>query len=103
MTLLAIFNLRQKVYRCIYTHFDVSRCFLAILPSASKGNQVASSDIRETSKMANARIFVEKAIATIKWFRILKIQLPLLEMPLLDDIVICCCRLVNLLPPLTGG
>ena len=79
------------------------RCFLAIPPSAAKGNQMTSSDIRETSKVANVRIFVEKAIARIKWFRILKTQLPLLEMPLLDDIVICCCRLVNLLPPLTGG
>ena len=25
MTLLAIFNLRQKVYKCIYTHFDVHK------------------------------------------------------------------------------
>ena len=76
------------------------RSFLA---SAAKGNQMTSSDIRETSKVANVRIFVEKAIARIKWFRILKTQLPLLEMPLLDDFVICCCSLVNLLPPLTGG
>ena len=79
------------------------RSFLAIPPSAAKGNQMTSSDIEETSKVANVRIFVEKAIARIKWFRILKTQLPLLEMPLLDDIVICCSSLVNLLPPLTGG
>ena len=76
------------------------RCFLA---SAAKGNQMTSSDIRETSKVTNVRIFVEKAIARITWFRILKTQLPLLEMPLLDDIVICCCSLVNLLPPLQEG
>ena len=42
------------------------RCCLAILPSASKGNQVTSSDIRVTSKVANARMFVEKAIAIMK-------------------------------------
>ena len=78
-------------------------CFLAITPSASKRNQVTSSDIRENSKVANGKIFVEKTFARIKWFRILKTQLPLLEMPLLDDIVICCCSLVNLLLPLTGG
>ena len=64
---------------------------------------MTSSDIRDTSKVANVTTFVEKAIARIKWFRILKTQLPLLEMPLLDDIVICCCSLVNLIPPLTGG
>ena len=75
------------------------RCFLAVPPSAAKGNQMASSDIRETSKVANVRTFVEKAISRIKWFRILKTQLLLLEMPLLNDIVICCCSLVNLLPP----
>ena len=79
------------------------RCFLAIPTSAAKGNQMTSIDIRQTTKGANLRLFVEKAIARIKWFRILKTQLPLLEMPLLDDIVICCCSLVNLLPPLTGG
>ena len=77
------------------------RCFLAIPPSAAKGYQMTSSDIRETSKVANVRIFVKKAIARIKWFRILKTKLPLLEMSLLDDIVICCCILVNLLQ-LTG-
>ena len=63
---------------------------------------MTSSYIRETSKVANVRIFVEKAIARIKCFKILKTQLPLLEMPLLDDTMICCCNLVNLLPPLTS-
>ena len=42
------------------------RCCLAIPPSASKGNQVTSSDIRVTSKVANVKIFVEKAIARMK-------------------------------------
>ena len=42
------------------------RCFLAIPPSAAKGYQMTSSDIRETSKVANVRIFVEKAIARMK-------------------------------------
>ena len=79
------------------------RCFLAIPPSPAKGNQMTSSDIRETSKVANIRIFVEKAIARIKWFKNLKTQLPLLDKPLLDDIVICCCILVNLLLPSRGG
>ena len=42
------------------------RCCLAISPSASKGNQVTSSDIRVTSKVANVKIFVEKTIARMK-------------------------------------
>ena len=53
----------------------------------------------ETNLVANVRIFVEKEIACLKWFRILKNELPLLEMPLLDDIVIVCSALCNLLPP----
>ena len=48
------------------------RFFLLIPPSTSKGNQGTCRDTRETSKVANARMFVEKAIARIKWFRILK-------------------------------
>ena len=42
------------------------RCCLAIPPSASKGNHMTSSDIRVTSKVANVKIFVEKAIARMK-------------------------------------
>ena len=84
----------------IKSHLTFHRCFLAISPRSSKANRMAISDIREIGKVANVRIFVGKAIARIKWFRILKTQLPLLEMPLLDDIMICFCSLFNLLPPL---
>ena len=42
------------------------RCCLAISPSASKGNQVTSSDIRVTGKVANVKISVEKTIARMK-------------------------------------
>ena len=50
----------------IKSDFAFHRCCLAIPPRALKGNQVTSSDIRMTSKVANARIFVEKAIARTK-------------------------------------
>ena len=76
------------------------RCYLAIPPSAAKGNQMTGKDISETNRVANVQIFVEKAIARVKWYRILKTELTLLELPLVDDIVITCCALVNLLPPL---
>ena len=49
------------------------RCFLAIPPSAAKGNQM-SSDIRETNKVANVTIFVGKVIARIKWFSYLYLK-----------------------------
>ena len=61
-----------------------------------------SNDITETGKVANVKIFVGKPIARITWFRNFKTRASLLEMPPLDDIVICCCSLVNLLSPLIG-
>ena len=46
------------------------------------------------------RIFVEKAIARIKWYRTLNGEMFRLKLPIADGIVITCCALVNLLPPL---
>eukprot|EP00795_Rhopilema_esculentum_P009833 gene9833-18408_t len=77
----------------------MKRCFLAIPPSAARGTQMTQSE-RTTNRVANVWIFVEKAIARVKWFHILKREMSLLEMPLVDDIVVTCCALVNLLPPL---
>ena len=76
------------------------RCYLAIPPSAAKGNQMTAGDVATTSKVTSVRIFLENAIARIKWFRILSSQIPLLELPLVDDIIITCCALANLLEPL---
>lgn len=45
---------------------------------------MTSNDIKETCKVTNVKIFAEKqekAITKIKWFRTLKNQLPLLEIP----------------------
>ena len=64
--------------------------YLGIPPSEAKGYQMTSN------------IFVEKTFAKIKLFRILRTQFRLLEIPLLDDIMICFCKLVNLLSPSTG-
>ena len=61
---------------------------------------MVSQDVAVTSKVANVRIFVEKAIARVKWYRILSAEITMLELPLVDDILIVCCALVNLLPPL---
>ena len=84
----------------IKSDLTLRRCYLAIPPSAAKGSQMTASDVSVTNKVANVRIFVEKAIARMKWFRILSTELTLLELPIVDDIVMICCALVNLLPPL---
>ena len=78
----------------------MKRFYLAVTPSAAKGRQMTKDDVSKTNRVANVCIFVEKAIARLKWFRILINEIPLLEMLLLDDIVIVCSTLCNLLPPL---
>ncbi|CAB4042400.1 Hypothetical predicted protein, partial [Paramuricea clavata] len=84
----------------IKSDLTMKRCYSAIPPSAAKGNHMISDDVAVTSKVANVRIFVEKAIARVKWFRSLSTELTMLELPLVDDILIIYYALVNLLHPL---
>ena len=72
----------------IKTDLTMKRCFLAIPPSAAGRTQMSSRDVKETSRVANLRIYVEKAIARIKCFAFLRNEISLLELPLVDDIVI---------------
>ena len=51
MTLLAIFNLRQKVYRCIYTHFDVSKIYKSL-----KSWSAITLNLNEKTKWVNGVI-----------------------------------------------
>ena len=59
-----------------------------------------SKEVKETSRIANVRIYVEQAIKQMKEFRIIKNELPVLLLPVIDDIVTVCASLVNLLDPL---
>ena len=61
--------------------------------------QMRSSDVKETSQIANVRIHVERAIRRIKIFRILKQEMPLCIVPL-ADIVHVCAALSSLWEPL---
>ena len=70
-----------------------------MLPCASS-MQMLPHDVRETSNIANVRIYVEQAIGRLKVFLLLKNELPISLLPLADDIVRVCCALCNLLPPL---
>ena len=73
---------------------------LCIPPSKAKSMQMLPSDVRKTSNIANVRIYVEQAIGRMKVFHILKNELPISLLPLVDDIVRVCAALCNLLPPL---
>ena len=61
----------------IKTNLAMKQCSLAIPPSAAKRTQMLSNDVKETSNIANVRIYVEQAIGRLKDFQILKLQQPL--------------------------
>jgi hypothetical protein len=68
-----------------------------VLPPGAKGHeQMAGKDVQKTKAIANLRIHVERAIQRLKTFRILKFQMPLNLLPLIDDIVKTCAALCNL-------
>ncbi|KAK3740395.1 hypothetical protein QZH41_000916 [Actinostola sp. cb2023] len=48
---------------------------------------MSKDDVRSTSRIANVRIFVEKAIRRVKEYRILSNEIPVSLLPLLDDII----------------
>ena len=73
---------------------------LAIPPSTIGNLQMSSSAVRETSSIANVRIYVEQAIGRLKTFRFLKNELPITCLPVCDDVVIVTCGLCNMLEPL---
>jgi hypothetical protein len=68
-----------------------------VMPPGAKGHeQMTSQDVQKTKAIANLRIHVERAIQRLKTFRILKNQMPLNLLPLIDDIVVTCAALCNL-------
>ena len=77
------------------------QCSLAIPPSKHTNFQMTQAAVKETSKIANVRIYVEQAIKRIKEFRILQHVIPVSILPIVDDIVLICGALCNLSPPLS--
>ena len=73
---------------------------LEIPPSSSGLEQMSTSDVKKTKRVANARIHLARAIGRMKLFAILQNTLPVSLVPLIDDILTVCGALVNLLPPL---
>ena len=63
---------------------------LCIPPSCASSMQLLPRDVRETSNIANVRIYVEQAIGRLKVFLLLKNELPISLLPLADDIAVFC-------------
>ena len=76
------------------------QCTLARPPSTQKNLQLNEIDVAKISRVANARIYVEQAIRQLKEFQILKNELPISLLPLVNDIVKVCAALVNFQKPL---
>lgn len=62
--------------------------------------QFPTKEVIETRRIASVRIHVERAIARLKNFRILKYVFPLKSIRQIGNIVLCCAALSNLQPPL---
>ena len=74
---------------------------LCIPPSAQSGVQMTENDVVETSRVANLRIYIEQAIQRIKVYEILSSRkLPLLLLPIFNDIQTVIAALCNLQGPL---
>ena len=74
----------------------VSRNATLVMPPPAGGhNQMLTSDVQKTKNIANLRIHVERAIQRIKCFAILKNQLSITHLPLIDDIVLICSAICN--------
>ena len=75
------------------------QCSLFIPPSCHSDLQMTRAAVQQTSRIANLRIFVEKAIARIKKFRLLKFEVPVTLMQSLDDILTVAAVLTNMDDP----
>jgi len=68
-----------------------------IIPSFTRGKkQLNPSEVLTTRRIANSRIHVERAIGRIKSYRILNGNVPINQIPLLDDMMRVICILCNL-------
>ena len=71
------------------------------IPAFMNGrDQLDILDETETRRIASVRIHVERAIARIKSFRILKTTFPISMASDLNKIWVICCYLINFLPPI---
>jgi hypothetical protein len=73
---------------------------LEIPPPSSGIEQQTREHVHKTSRVANARIHVERSIGRLKEFSILSGTLPISLVPLIDDIMVVCAAVSNLKEPL---
>ena len=78
-----------------------ARSIELIIPPGKRGtSQMLTKDVQKTSEIAKMRILVEQVIRQLKSFHILANEIPISVIPQIDDIVIVCAGLINLLSPI---
>ena len=82
------FKIQSIEYRV--TCFFILPAILCIPPSVKTGTQILSQAVNLTSRIANMQNYVEQAIKRMKKFRIIENELPILLIPVFDDIITVC-------------
>ena len=59
-----------------------------------------AKDVLKTKEIVNRQIRVKQVIHRIKTFNILKYEVPLSLIHILDDVFIICSAICNLIPPI---
>ena len=70
-------------------------CTLVVPPGARMKSQMTENECKKTKETANLRIHIERAINRIKYFHILKGEMPISMVQHADDIVKSCAALCN--------
>ncbi|XP_057305458.1 uncharacterized protein LOC130642389 [Hydractinia symbiolongicarpus] len=66
------------------------------IPSFTKGkSQLSGGEVDHSRQIANVRIHIERVIGRMRKFNILNTLIPLTQVDLLDDIMVCVAGLVN--------
>ena len=71
---------------------------MEVPPPRSGLEQMSKNKVIVTKKNAYAQIHVERAIGRIRVFSILKKTLPITPVPIIDDILVFCASISDLLP-----
>ena len=74
---------------------------LVIPPGRRGAAQMPKKDVLLTKDIANRRIRVEQVIRRIKSFAILRHEIPMSLLHILDDVFVICCAFCNLMPPIS--
>lgn len=71
-----------------------------VVPPGRRGqSQMPTAAVQKTKKVANLRILVEQVIRRLKSFKFLKNEVTLSAAGLIDETLIVCAALCNLMPP----